>query len=76
MFLEKKIFSVNVQVMLALIGKSLSVVVVGNPIFSLVLGLARLSLVGEVLERYLVNFGYPSKYRTKITSRESASMAA
>ena len=66
---------VNVQIMLALIGKSLSVVVVGNPILSLVLGLARLSLVGEVLERYLINFGYPSKYRTRITSRESASMA-
>ena len=62
--------------MLALIGKSLSVVVVGNPIFSLVLGLARLSLVGEVLERYFVNFRYPGKYLTRITSAESASMAA
>jgi hypothetical protein len=51
-------------------------VVVGNPIFSLVLGLARLSLVGEVLERYFVNFRYPGKYLTRITSRESASMAA
>ena len=62
--------------MLALIRKSLNVVVVSNPILSLMLGLARLSLVGEVLERYLINFRYPSKYRTKITSRESASMAA
>src|SRR3989337_337573 len=50
--------------------------VVGNPIFSLVLGLARLFLVGEVLERYFVNFRYPDKYLTRITSRESASMAA
>ena len=67
---------VNVQVMLTLIGKSYSVVVVGNPIFSLVLGLTRLSLVGEVLERYLVNFRYPGKYLTRIILRESASMAA